>query len=501
MAMEPVIGLEIHVQLNTRSKMFCSSPNPAGSLSISAGASASDETQPNIFICEICTGQPGVLPRVNREAIEKGIMIGLALNCEIPGKSKFDRKHYFYPDLPKGYQISQYDQPIAIRGSLLIGGTEKIRITRVHLEEDAGKLIHPPGGNFSLVDFNRAGVPLVEIVTEPDLRSAADAKRLLQELRIMMRYLGVSDADMEKGQMRCDANISLRKIGDSTLPSYKVEIKNLNSFKAVEQALLYEISRQEEILQKGEKLLTETRGWDDTKGMTIGQRTKEEAQDYRYFPEPDLPILDFTPAFIQEIRARLPELPQAKRARFIDEYQLPAKDAATLVESKELAGYFEDVVSELREWLSVEGKQDAFMKLVKHAANWCLSVFTAHLTEAGISPSESKVSSENFAELLKLIEQGKVSSTAGKDIFVEMFATGGDPSDILDRKELAQVSDAGELQAAIERVLAAHPKPLEDFQKGKQQALQFLAGQVMKETKGRANPQIVQDLLRKSLSR
>ncbi|MCL5436001.1 MAG: Asp-tRNA(Asn)/Glu-tRNA(Gln) amidotransferase subunit GatB [Patescibacteria group bacterium] len=488
----PVIGLEIHLQLKTRSKMFCASLN------------GSDGADPNTNICEVCTGQPGSLPVANREAIEKAILMGLALNCEIAEYSKFDRKNYFYPDLPKGYQISQFDKPICGKGEVRfeVGGKEcRVSITRAHLEEDAGKLIHPVNSDYSLVDLNRAGTPLLETVTEPDFTSPEQAKAFLQHLRTLARYLGVSDADMEKGQLRCDANISMRPHGSSALPNYKVEVKNMNSFKAVEEALTYEIERQSAELAEGRKLATETRGWSDEKKVTLSQRSKEGSDDYRYFPEPDLPVLHFTREFVETIRSRLPELPAAKRARLISEYNLPEKLAGQLVEDKFLAEYFEAVVSELSEWLSVAGEREPekLKALVKEAANWCAGIFTELLNAAGIAAGESKVTPENFAELLKMIEKSEVSKTAAKAVFAEMFETGEDPSNIVEEKGLKQVSDAGAIEAVFDKVMAGNPKWVADYKAGKTQVAGSFIGAVMKETKGKANPQVVNEILKKKL--
>ena len=492
MTYETIIGLEIHVQLNTKSKMFCSSPNNP------------DEREPNVNICEICSGQPGVLPVTNKEAVRKGILVGLALNCEIPEYSKFDRKNYFYPDLPKGYQISQYDQPIVGRGQSRTknshGQERTIRITRAHLEEDAGKLIHE--GNVTLVDLNRAGVPLLEIVTEPDFRTPAEAKSFLQDLRNTVRYLGVSDADMEKGHMRCDANISLRAEGEGELPPYKIEIKNLNSFKAVEQGLHHEIARQTELLTAGEKLFNETRGWDDAKSVTVSQRTKEEAHDYRYFPEPDLPIMHFSREEIDKLRDELPELPAQKVERFQREYGLPVNDAEVLVNDRSLAAYFEEVVSELAEWMSSspsplaeEGGGEGIKKYAKQAVNWITGDFQALLKTANVSAADAKITPENLAELIKMIDKGEVSGAAGKKILAVMFEKGGDPSHIAEDEGLRQVSDIGAIETVVDQVIAENPNVVADFKAGKKQALGFLVGKVMAATGGKANPQIVNKLL------
>jgi aspartyl-tRNA(Asn)/glutamyl-tRNA(Gln) amidotransferase subunit B len=487
---EPIIGLEIHVQLKTKSKMFCSCPNNP------------DVSEPNVNICEVCTGQPGCLPVANKNAIRKAIMVGLALDCKIPEYSKFDRKNYFYPDLPKGYQISQYDQPLCAKGEVEVefkGVRRRIEITRVHLEEDAGKLIHEAGA--TLVDLNRVGVPLLEIVTEPDFHSPAEAKSFLQELRNTVRYLGVSDADMEKGHLRCDANISLRPLGELELPDYKVEIKNMNSFKAVESGLSYEIKRQEQVLNSGGKLFNETRGWDETKGLTTEQRTKEEAHDYRYFPEPDLPIMHFSREYITEIKDSLPELPQAKRKRFLEEYSLPEKDTEVLINDKDLASYFEEVVSELQEWFGAENlPADNVKKFAKLACNWVIGDFQALLKGTNLSAHDSKITPENLAELVKMIDRGEISVTAGKKVLALMFEEGGDPSNIAGEEGLAQVSDKAEITRAVAQVLKDNLKVVADYKAGKKQAIGVLVGKVMLATGGKANPQIVNKILIDKLS-
>ena len=487
---EPVIGLEVHVQLKTESKMFCRSRN-------------AESSGPNVNICEVCTGQPGVLPVINREAVKKAVQVGLALNCEVAEYAKFDRKNYFYPDLPKGYQVSQFDQPINGRGFLEItvdGEKRKIGITRAHLEEDAGKLIHPPNAKHSLVDYNRAGVPLLEIVSEPDIKSSTEAKVYLQELQNLMRYLGVSSADMEKGHLRCDANISLRKKGEKDFPPYKVEVKNMNSFKAVASALEFEIKRQAEILDDGKVPAKETRGWLDDKNITVSQRSKEESQDYRYFPEPDLPTLHFTKDWIAEIKRELPELPIQRKERFIQQFSLTDKDAQTLVSYKELADYFEQVVSELDEWMQIEKLPESDEhKLVKLAANWSLGQFLSLINEHKILPAESKITQENFAELIKLIGTSKVSQLSAKDVFVKMFETGEDPSNILDDLGLHQVSDEASILDAIRKVLSDNPKGVEDARTKGEKAFGFLVGQTMKELKGKGNPQKINELLKKEL--
>ncbi len=483
---EPVIGLEVHVQLKTKSGMFCRCKNE-------------ESSEPNVNICEICTGQPGALPVINAEAVKKAVMVGLALNCKIERYSKFDRKNYFYPDLPKGYQISQLDHPINGRGELEImvnGEVRKIGITRAHLEEDAGKLVHV--GGFSLVDYNRAGTPLLEIVSEPDIKNSQEASSYLQELQNIVRYLGVSDADMEKGHLRCDANVSLRKVGETGLPPYKVEVKNMNSFKAVASAIEYEIKRQTEVLESGQTPKNETRGWIDADGTTVSQRSKEESQDYRYFPEPDLPTLEFTDEWLADLKRRLPELPKARQVRFIADYNLAKKDAAQLVAYKELGDYFEHVMSEFSEWLVAEKAGDG-NKFGQTVLNWVLGNFLSALNERKLLPAECKVTPENFAELVKMVIQGKVSNLAAKEIFTKMFETGEDPSVLMDDLGLAQVSDEGLILDAVRKVLAENPKGVEDAKVKGEKAFGFLVGQTMKELKGKGNPQVINELLKKEL--
>ena len=428
------------------------------------------------------------------------ILVGLALGCEIPEYSKFDRKNYFYPDLPKGYQISQFDQPICGAGIQVVeyeGKKRPIRITRAHLEEDAGKLIHE--GSTTLVDLNRAGVPLLETVTEPDFRTPAEAKIFLQNLRNIVRYLGVSDADMEKGHMRCDANISLRPAGSQDLPPYKIEVKNLNSFKSVEAALNYEIKRQSEMQESGEKLTSQTRGWDDSKGITVEQRTKEQAHDYRYFPEPDLPIMHFIRGDVEKIRAELPELPAQKEERFISEFSLQDRDAGVLVNDKNLAAYFEEVVSELEEWFKEERLEADIAKLAKMAYNWISGDLQALLKIEGIDPQNSRITAENLAELIKMIHQGQVSTTAAKRILEVMFETGGDPSHVAADEGLSQVSDEVAITAVVDKVIAKNANVVADYKGGKKQALGFLVGKIMAEMKGKANPQVASRLLEEKL--
>jgi len=486
---KPVIGFEIHIQLATKSKMFSAVPNNP------------DETTPNTNIDEIVTGQPGTLPVANKEAVRLSAMVGLALNCTIDEFSKFDRKHYFYPDLPKGYQISQYDQPIAKKGYLDIevnGKTKRIGITRAHLEEDAGKNIHPEGLPYSLVDYNRAGAPLLEIVTEPDIETAEEGRIFLQELRNIIRYVGASLADMEKGTMRCEPNISVRKPGETALPNYKVEVKNINSFKFAEAAVNYEIARHIEMLKEGKTPKQVTMGWNEKDSCTVEQRSKEDAQDYRYMPEPDLPVLQFSKDYLDNLRNIMPELPAQKRTRFLEEYKLPQSDVENLINWKELAFYFEDVVSEIDEWLVQEEGLDR-MQMIKLSANWCLQDFSAFLNQQFLNPSDSKVTAENFAELIKLIVSGKISSSAAKQVFKVMFEKGGDPSNIVEDLGLLQVSDEGAISEALDKVISSNEKAVADYKAGMQKSFGFLVGQAMKELKGKGNPQMINDLLKKKL--
>ena len=475
MKYESVIGLEIHTELKTKTKMFCYSLNDP------------NEKHPNLNICPICMGHPGTLPVINREAVWKTILTGLALNGIIAEFSQFDRKNYFYPDLPKGYQISQYQHPLVWGGHLDLNG-RKVRITRIHLEEDTGRLIHDPKTGATLVDFNRAGVPLMELVTEPDLRSGEEVREFGEELQKILRYLDVSDADMEKGQLRVEVNMSLRPKITSTKSQapnqlgIKVEIKNINSFRFAADAADYEIKRQTELLKKGEKIIQETRGWDEKKGITLSQRSKEEAHDYRYFPEPDLPPLQFNKDQIEEIRAALPELPAAKQERFEKEYGLENNSAEILVRDKALAGYFEAVVSEL----GGNGKL---------AASFLTGDFLRFLRGASASVSEVRVTPENMAELLSYVSENRISNLAAKKVLEEMFRSGEDPSDIIERLGLWQISDAGDLEDIVRHIVKENSKAVEDYKKGKEESLQYLLGQVMRESRGKANPKIVREIL------
>ncbi len=509
MKFETVIGLEIHTELNTKSKMFCSSLNNP------------DEKQANVNVCPICMGHPGILPVINREAVEKVIKTGITLNCQIPEYSKFDRKNYFYPDLPKGYQISQYDKPLCGQGFLQISigdQIKKIRITRIHLEEDTGKLIHPKGKNHSLVDFNRAGVPLMELVTEPDIHSATEARKFAEELRLILRYLEVSDADMEKGQLRVEVNISLRPENSKKLGT-KVEIKNLNSFKSVEKGIEYEIKRQTELLKDGKKVVQETRGWHDVKQKTFSQREKEEAHDYRYFPEPDLPIIHIkTPQskvpskkdFIIDldlIKRDIQELPQERRERYRTEYNLPAKEIEIMIQNIELGEYFEKVMSELRNWVKeIEIKEKVgvkeFFELSKICSNYMFTDFQGLFINKNKEKKsfEELINPENFAELITLIYEKKISSNIAKIVLEEMFKTGADPSHIIEEKGLKEITNESEIQNIVKNLISKNPKPVEDYKKGKENALQFLIGQAMADSKGKANPEMVKKIFKKLLS-
>jgi aspartyl-tRNA(Asn)/glutamyl-tRNA(Gln) amidotransferase subunit B len=478
---KPTIGLEIHAELKTESKMFCSCANDP------------NERRPNVNICPICMGHPGTLPVINEQAVKKVIKTGLALNSQIPERSKFDRKNYFYPDLPKGYQISQYDMPLC-KGGFLEINKRKIQITRIHLEEDTGSLVHPKGYDYSLVDFNRAGRPLMELVTEPDLHSAQEARNFAEELQLILKYLGVSDADMEKGQMRVEVNISL---GEKNKLGTKVEIKNLNSFRAVEKGVEYEIKRQTEILERGEKVKLETRGWHDAKQITLSQREKEGSRDYRYFPEPDLPMLRVGNEIdVDEIKKEIPELPQQRRERFKKEYGLDEKSIEVFTQNKNLGNYFEKVISELRNWIKIK-KLKFSRNLIKLTSNYIINELGGIGAKFQILSSEfsKKITPENFAEFITLIEQGKISSKIAKMVLLEMFETSADPSHIIEEKKLIQLTNETEIEKVVKQVISKNSKPVEDYKKGKQNALQFLVGKVMAETRGKAKPEIVCKIL------
>lgn len=463
---KPTIGLEIHAELKTRTKMFCDSLNDP------------NEEHPNVNVCPICMGHPGCLPVMNKKAIESVIRVGLALGGKIAPVTKFDRKNYFYPDLPKGYQISQYDKPLVSGGELL-----GIRVRRIHLEEDTGTLGHDTEGK-SLVDYNRAGVPLMELVTEPDITSAEQAVAFGKELQRILRYLGVSDANMEKGEMRVEVNISMNM-------GTKIEVKNINSFKAVEGAVATEIKRQTELLEKGEgeKIKQETRGWDDVKKTTVSQRSKENAHEYRYFPDPDLPAFSTEEFMVENLRAELPELPAGKRARFRSEFGLSESQADLLADEKALADYYEEAVSELK-----EKKTDGDTVLLY---NYLTSDLKGLMKEDGISISECKVSPEHLAHLVYLLQEEKVTSRQAKEMLKDMFKTGVDVEDLA-AKNQSLGNDA--LLSAIEEAIKENPNAIVDYKKGKEASLQYLVGQVMKKTKGAAKPDELQRILREKLN-
>jgi len=471
MTYEIVIGLEVHTQLLTKSKMFCSCSADYAS------------APPNTHVCPICLGMPGVLPVINEKAIEYTVVTALALNCTIPEYTKFDRKNYFYPDLMKGYQISQYDAPIGRGGWLTIdsnGSRKRVNITRVHLEEDVSKLWHR--GDYSLVDVNRSGVPLMEVVSEPEISSPEEARDYLIKLHNILRYLGVSTGNMEEGSFRCDANISIRPANNKNLLP-KVEVKNMNSFKAVYQALEYESRRQENVLEEGGELVQETRGWIDETGITVTQRTKEYADDYRYFPEPDLPPLVWDRAWIEEIRARLPELPEVRRDRFMTQYGLSLYDANVLTSSKAMADYFENCVK-----LMDSSK-------AKAVSNWLLGDFSRLLNATNTEIENAKISPKHLAEMLDLVDNGTISGPAAKIVLEEMFRTGQRASEIIAEKKLSQISDVGEIREVVKQVIANNSGAVADYASGKQQALTFIIGQVMKATRGRANPGVVREII------
>ena len=483
---EVIIGIEVHAQLLTVSKMFCSCDKEYY------------DSPPNTHVCPVCLGMPGVLPVINRQAVEYTIMTGLALNCTIPEHAKFDRKNYAYPDLMKGYQISQYDLPLCKDGSLEIdlqGETKRIGVTRVHLEEDTARSMHrtdEAGEEYSLVDANRAGVPLMEIVSEPDVRSAEEARLYLVKLQQILRYLGVSRANMDEGNMRCEPNVSLRLVGEPEFGN-KVELKNINSFRAVYHAIEYEIERQGELLDAGQQVAHETRGWREESSSTVSQRSKEFAQDYRYFPEPDLPSLTFSRTYVEELRARLPELPDAKRQRFMEQYGLSAYEANLLAATRARADYFEGAVAE-------GGDDELRRRRAKAVANWMLGDLARLLNASGIEITDAKVTPKDLHALIALIEEGTITNTGAKTVFEEMFQSGKPPQAIVEEQGLAQISAADELTGVIEQVIAQNPKPVADFLGGKDEALKFLMGQVMRETRGRAKPDLVQQLLRDQLT-
>lgn len=474
MEFEPVIGLEVHAQLKTKTKIFC-------------GCSTSFGAPPNTHTCPVCLGMPGVLPVLNKKVVDYTIRMALATSCKIARESRWARKNYFYPDLPKGYQISQYELPIAEFGHVDIeinGSKKRIGITRIHMEEDAGKLTHDPDRPLSMVDFNRTGVPLIEIVSEPDMRTPEEAGAYLRQLRSIVRYLGISDGNLEEGSFRCDANISIRPKGTETFGT-RTELKNLNSFKHVEKALHFEINRQKDVILEGGEVLQETRLWDPDKNRSKSMRGKEEAHDYRYFPDPDLLPLVVDDDWIEAVKKILPELPDEKKERFIKEFELPSYDADVLTSSHELAEYFESCVKE-------------FPK-PKQVSNWVMGPLLGLLNTEGKTIDQSPISSLNLARLLKLIDEGVISGKIAKIVFEEMAQTGTPPGEIVKEKGLVQVTDVSAIEDVVSKVISRCPGEVEAYKKGKTKLLGFFVGQVMKETKGKANPKIVNEVLKKKL--
>jgi aspartyl-tRNA(Asn)/glutamyl-tRNA(Gln) amidotransferase subunit B len=475
---EPIIGLEVHAEMQTQSKMFC-------------GCSVVDNTvaEPNVAVCPVCAGMPGMLPVANQRAVEYGIKVALALGCEINPRSIFARKNYFYPDLPKGYQISQYEEPLARNGMLTVrtsGGERTVRVRRVHLEEDTGKLTHVDGA--SLIDLNRAGVPLLEIVSEPDIRSAEEAHAYGEALRSILRYLGVNSGNMQKGVIRFEANISVRPV-DSEEFRTRTEVKNLNSFRALKGAVDYEIKRQSALHDKGEPVIQQTMGWDENKGHTYTQRVKEEEDDYRYFPEPDLPPLVVDDAWVAEIRAGLPELPAAKFDRFKNEYSLSEYDADILVAEQDVANYFEQAV------VAASGIP------AKTVGNWITGELFGWMNQSGEAANSLKVSPESLGGLLQMIHKGKINQTTGKIVLAEMLQTGKSAEEIVEAKGLRQVSDSGQIATMVKSVIDANPEQVAGYLSGKEGLINWLFGQVMRAAKGKANPQVVRDELTRQLTK
>jgi aspartyl-tRNA(Asn)/glutamyl-tRNA(Gln) amidotransferase subunit B len=481
MEFETIIGLEVHAQLLTKSKMYCRC------------SAEYANAPPNTHVCPVCLGMPGVLPTLNQRAIEYVMMTALALNCPVANYSKFDRKNYPYPDLMKGYQISQYDAPIGLKGWINIevdGVKKKVGITRVHLEEDVAKMIHhgTTENGYSLVDVNRAGTPLMEIVGEPDLRTPEEARQYLIKLRSILQYLGVSTGNMEEGSFRCDANISIRPVGSKEFGP-KVEVKNMNSFRAVYKALEYEAKRQRILAEEGKKPMQETRGWVEPEGKTVSQRSKEYAHDYRYFPEPDLPPLCIDPAWIEKIKSKLPELPEARRDRFISQYGLPLYDANLLTETKATAEYFENCLK----------FGDASPTAAKAVSNWISGEISRLLNATNSDIKNLKVPPQELCHLIELVQKGNINGTSAKIVLEEMFNSGKPADDIVKQRGLSQITDTAEIEAAIDQIIAANPQPIADYKAGKTQAIKFLVGQVMKATRGRANANQAQELLAKKI--
>ena len=486
MDFEVVIGLEVHAQLSTESKMFC------------ACSSEYQDAAPNTVVCPVCMGMPGVLPVINRKAVEHVIRTGLALGCDIASYTKFDRKNYPYPDLMKGYQISQYDLPIASNGTMQIevdGAQRNAGITRVHLEEDVAKLMHRTEGfgeGYSLLDINRAGVPLMEIVGEPDLRSPEEARAYLVRLHSILQYIGTSSANMEEGNFRCDANISVRPAGEQELGT-KVEIKNMNSFRSVFGALEYEAKRQVEVIKSGGRIVQETRGWVEDESVTVSQRVKEGASDYRYFPEPDLPPLRISSGWVSEIQDTLPELPHKRKSRFVSQLGLPEYDAGLLTAARSTADYFEEVLD------SAPGGSEVSEQFAKAVSNWMLGEMARLLNQSGQHVSEVKIAPAQVAELQSMVDDSTLSSTMAKAVFEKMFETGQPPRQIAESEGLVQISDSDAVEAVVLEAIAANPDPVNDYLSGRQQAMGFLVGQVMKATRGKANPRMASQMVREQL--
>ncbi|MDD5621403.1 MAG: Asp-tRNA(Asn)/Glu-tRNA(Gln) amidotransferase subunit GatB [Candidatus Paceibacterota bacterium] len=485
MELKAVIGLEIHAELKTKSKMFCSCKNDF------------EEKEPNKNVCPVCMGHPGTLPVINEKAVDMVIKTGLALNCSVNETSRFDRKNYFYPDLPKGYQISQYALPLCKEGYMDIGD-KRIRIRRIHLEEDTARLIHSEKDDCSLVDFNRAGIPLMELVTEPDIASGIEARIFAQDLQLIFQYLGVSDADMEKGNMRIEPNISISQDG---VMGTKVEVKNLNSFRSVEKALNYEILRQVEAIKNKEKIVQETRGWDDIKGITYSQRSKEEAHDYRYFPEPDLPPMEFSKAHINRLKLEVPELPKEKFLRLKEQYFLSDDKAQILVSDIDLGNYFEAMISEVIHWSGASKiDKEGTRKAIQIAINYLTSDGVGLLKGKDFNKESFPITPENFAEFAIILFEKNFNSKMAKTLLEKMFVTKKDPSEIIEEEGLNEtIEDEGEIDKIAQKIIEENKSVVEDYKKGKQNALQFLIGQIMKETKGKIDPKVAGQILQKWL--
>jgi aspartyl-tRNA(Asn)/glutamyl-tRNA(Gln) amidotransferase subunit B len=473
---EPVIGLEVHAQMKTQSKIFCGCPTEFGG-------------NPNDHVCPVCMGMPGVLPVLNKRVVEFAIRIGIALNCTIAERTKFDRKNYFYPDSPKDYQISQYDEPICSNGYLVIQG-KKIRILRAHMEEDAGKLVHAGaaglhGSDYSLVDYNRCGVPLLEIVSEPDLETPEQAREYLTELRTILRYIDVCYGNLEEGTFRCDANVSIRPKGDTKLGT-KAELKNMNSFRAVQRAIQFEIERQSNLVRNGERVIQESRLWDEATQSTHSMRSKEEAHDYRYFPEPDLVPLLIDRKWVEEVKAALPELPEARRNRYVTEHGLAPDDAYVLAENKEMADFFDRAIT--------------LGAAPKAVSNWLIGPINAYLNESNKDFAETTVTPENMRDLAEAVSSGKLNSTSAKTVLAELLQKASSVASIIEQKGLVQVSDEKELETIVAKVLEANPTQLEEFRSGKTKVRQFFFGETMKALKGKGNPAIINKILDEKLS-